>query len=157
MKAWLEGFTPPRKPHHENEDAAVVMSTTSCSEVVLRQGGLGVMKIYVEGICMCVRHIRLGPPEAYKKSCPLNPELGRSSAATTTALSSTWCAQGCFHRLIFSTTSPVPPPGTDGRWSIWHHLRRTSHLAESQRANGAPQPVDDIEAQCEADRRLELR
>ena len=47
MKAWLEGYTPPRKPHHENEDAAVVMLSTSSSEVVLRQGGLGVMKIYV--------------------------------------------------------------------------------------------------------------
>ena len=50
MKPWLEGRTPPRRAHHENEDTAVVMSTTSCSEVVLRQGGLGVMKIYVHGI-----------------------------------------------------------------------------------------------------------
>ena len=50
MKPWLEGRTPPRRAHHAKEDAAVVMLSTSCSEVILRQGGLGVMKIYVHGI-----------------------------------------------------------------------------------------------------------
>ena len=43
MTTGLQGLVPPRRPHHENEHAAVVMLTTSCSEVVLRQGGLGVM------------------------------------------------------------------------------------------------------------------
>ena len=50
MTTGLQGLAPPRRPHHENEHAAVVMLTTSCSEVVLRFGGLGVMKIYVHGI-----------------------------------------------------------------------------------------------------------
>ena len=50
MTTGLQGLAPPRRPHHEYEDAAVVMSTTSCSEVLLRQGGLGVMKIYVHSI-----------------------------------------------------------------------------------------------------------
>ena len=50
MKPWLEGRTPPRRAHHENEDAAVVMLSTSCSEVVFCLGGLGVMKFYVSPI-----------------------------------------------------------------------------------------------------------
>ena len=50
MKPWLEGLMPPRRPHHENEDAAVVMLSTSCSEVVFCLGGLAAVKSYVNGI-----------------------------------------------------------------------------------------------------------
>ena len=41
LKAWLEGLVPPRRPHHENEHASVVMPRRRSSEVVLRLGGLG--------------------------------------------------------------------------------------------------------------------
>ena len=47
MTTGLEGLAPTRRPHHENEHAAVVMPRRPSSKVVLRQGGLGVMKIYV--------------------------------------------------------------------------------------------------------------
>ena len=50
MTTGLEGLAPTRRPHHENEHAAVVMPRRHSSEVILRQGGLGVMKINVYGI-----------------------------------------------------------------------------------------------------------
>jgi hypothetical protein len=48
--AVLEGRSPNRRPHHAAELAVIVMSRTSSSEVILRQGGLGVMKFYVSPI-----------------------------------------------------------------------------------------------------------
>ena len=62
LKALLEGLAPPRRPHHENEHASVVMPRRRSSEVILRQGGLGVKKFYVHSIgskllwkrCSCV-------------------------------------------------------------------------------------------------------
>ena len=50
LKALLEGLAPPRRPHHENEHASVVMPRRRSSEVFLRSGGVGVMKFYVHSI-----------------------------------------------------------------------------------------------------------
>ena len=52
MRPWLEGRTPARRPHHAMELAAIVMSRTSCSEVVFCLGGLAAVKSYVNGIEM---------------------------------------------------------------------------------------------------------
>ena len=50
MRPWLEGRTPARRAHHAMELAAIVMSRTSCSEVVFCLGGLAAVKSYVNGI-----------------------------------------------------------------------------------------------------------
>ena len=57
MTTGLEGLAPTRRPHHENENAEVVMPRRPSSEVILRQGGLGVMKIYVQGIVAGVARV----------------------------------------------------------------------------------------------------
>ena len=76
MKAWLEGHTPARRSHHAVEVAAVVMSAASCSEVVLRVGGLGVMKINVDWIEAngCARR-NAGHPWTPRSVCDGDGEL----------------------------------------------------------------------------------
>ena len=50
MRPWLEGRTPARRANHAMELAAIVMSRTSCSEVVFCLGGLAAVKSYVNRI-----------------------------------------------------------------------------------------------------------
>mmetsp|Transcript_2252 Transcript_2252/g.4630 ORF Transcript_2252/g.4630 Transcript_2252/m.4630 type:complete len:226 (-) Transcript_2252:201-878(-) len=110
MTTGLEGFAPTRRPHHKNEHAAVVMPRRHSSEVVLRQGGLGVMKIYVYGIISTEDPLRLSTPahSIYLMDVPCLPTHRKAARASSAPHRCRWHPLFCPAGRN-SHTCPRPP------------------------------------------------